>query len=310
MPLNQSQAQVVDPVLTTGARGYSHAENVSQLLFPTAVVDTVTGKRIEFGKESFQKLNTRRAPGASTKQVQFGYQGAPYALNQHRLEAKIPKEIRSAAAVPGVNLLRLGVRSVQDMQSLEKEAEAAELALDANQYAASNKLALSGTDKWSHNDSDLQGQMDDGKEAVREKTGMHPNTLILPPKVMLRLKHHPAIKAHFTSSVAPNPMITTERLQEFFEIERIAVGKRTYSNQGNFQDIWHTHVVMAYVARSEGGFDNAQPSYGYTYQLRNQPVVEQTRWSDDHQSWLTPVEDTFQAQIVGAESGYLFQDVL
>ena len=106
MSMSGSQVRVVDPILTTHARGYKHADRVGGLLFPTVDVTVSAGKVIEFGKESFMLYNARRAPGGATKQVDFGYLGKPYELVQDSLDGKVPREFeRDAAAVPGIWLV-------------------------------------------------------------------------------------------------------------------------------------------------------------------------------------------------------------
>lgn len=312
MVMNESQARVVDPVLTTQSRGYSAAGMVAPLLFPFVTVNQMGGKRIEFGKESFLKMNTVRAPGATTKQIQFGYEGKAFALNQHRVEAKAPKEYTRAAGVPGINVLRRGVRGIQDVEALEMEVEAANLALDENNYAASNRETLSGSDQWSHDDSVPQEVVDDAKEAIRVKAGVHPNTMILPPKIFLAARKNLHIKSHFTSSVAPNPTIDVGKLQDYFGVKRIAVGERTYVDtlEGDFKDVWDGGVVLAYVPENDGDGSHEVPSYGYTYRLNGNPVVEKTEWDRGTQSWLTAYEDNYEPHIVGPDSGFLIQGVL
>ena len=63
-PVNQRTAGVVDPILSTHARGYRNLEFIGHLLFPRVTVPTRSMRVLKFGKESFRMLNTRRAPGA------------------------------------------------------------------------------------------------------------------------------------------------------------------------------------------------------------------------------------------------------
>ena len=49
------------------------------------------------------------------------------------------------------------------------------------------------------------------------------------------------------------------------------------------------------------------PSFGYTYQLANHPLVEAVEWDGDIRSWKNAVLDEFSAELVGADAGYLFQ---
>lgn len=88
MNLNMARSRVVDPVLSTHVRGYRQASLVGHLLFPTVEVDVAAGKVIEFGKEDFMLYNARRAAGAATKRIEFGYEGKPFALCRTALKAR------------------------------------------------------------------------------------------------------------------------------------------------------------------------------------------------------------------------------
>ena len=95
-------ARAIDPVLTTAARGYRNADHIHQVLFPRVETSIRGGTRIEFDRTEFRKVDTRRAPGADTLEVQFGYEGEKYALLQHRLLGKLPVETpRRPSAFPG-----------------------------------------------------------------------------------------------------------------------------------------------------------------------------------------------------------------
>ncbi|MDZ7822983.1 MAG: hypothetical protein U5K75_02355 [Ahrensia sp.] len=63
---------MVDVILSNYARGYRNADMIGTALFPIAPVPARNIRLIKFGKESFRLLNTRRAPGAATKRVQYG----------------------------------------------------------------------------------------------------------------------------------------------------------------------------------------------------------------------------------------------
>lgn len=63
-PLNTRTAAVIDPILSTHARGYRNMEFIGHLLFPRVSIPNRSMRVIKFGKEAFRKMNTRRAPGA------------------------------------------------------------------------------------------------------------------------------------------------------------------------------------------------------------------------------------------------------
>src|SRR5690625_4750053 len=80
MPMNNRQVRVVDPILTTVARGYQNPQFVGNRLFPEVPVPISGGQIIEFNKESWRKYNLRRTPGGDVVEIDYGYAGKPYAL--------------------------------------------------------------------------------------------------------------------------------------------------------------------------------------------------------------------------------------
>ena len=79
MPVSNAGARVIDPILTTVAQGYNSPDYVGAQLFPEVPVAASGGQIIEFGREAFQLYNSRRSPGGSTREIQFGYLGRPFA---------------------------------------------------------------------------------------------------------------------------------------------------------------------------------------------------------------------------------------
>ncbi|MEQ8747347.1 major capsid protein [Pyruvatibacter sp.] len=309
-PLTNSGARVVDPILTNHSRGYSHPERVGRVLFPVVPVPVRGFKRIEFSKESFLRYNTRRAPGAATKSMTFGYEGLPASISQYALNATVPREhVQEAAAGPGIDLQMEAVSAVQDVISLDEECEQAELALDASKYDAANKITLAGNDQWSDPDSDPKAVINDGKEAVRKKIGRDANTLVLPPAGFRALDDHPKLleKLKYTSSDS----ITTAILARYFDVETVVVGRAVYAAtpESDFTDVWGDKAVLAYVAPA-GARSVRVPSFGYTYQLTGHPFVEPMRWDPDTKSWVAGVTDERSAELVGAEAGYLISDLV
>lgn len=147
-PLNTRTAAVIDPILSTHARGYRNLEFISHLLFPRVSIPVRSMRVVKFGKESFRMLNARRAPGADKKRVQYGYASDPVALVQDALEGVVPIEHQEeAAAVPGIDLGQGAVNMVLDIIDLGHEYEAAQLARAPASYGAGNRLALTGADR-------------------------------------------------------------------------------------------------------------------------------------------------------------------
>ncbi|MBI3447213.1 MAG: major capsid protein [Magnetospirillum sp.] len=311
--LNPSGVRVIDPILTTHALGYRHAESVGHLLFPRVYVQVSGGQVLEFGKEDFKLWNTRRAPGARTRRIDFGYLGRPYALLNRGLEGKLPREfIRDASQVPGIDLGRGVVTKTQNAMSLGIEAEQAAIATNANSYDGNHKLALSGAAKWSASTGTPITDIAAAREAVRATTGMYPNVAILSPDVWTAARDNPQVLERF--KYTKGGPVTLDQFKALIEVDQVVVGKRTYADDaGNFSDVWSNCMVLAYVGASGGNaavdpLAIAEPSYGYTYTMTGQPAVEQPYWENNEKSWIYGVVEESVPVQTGGLAGFLIQN--
>jgi len=305
----QSGARVVDPVLSEVAQGYTHPDRIGNVLFPRVPVPASGGQIIQFGKESFRKRDYSRAPGATAKQIDFGYQGDPYALVNKSVDAKVPREtMRDASRVPGIDLGSRAVQITMRALELELEIEQATLAFDATKYNAANKTTLAGNDQWSDTaNSDPIVQIDDYRDTVAGRVGIRPNVLVLGRKAWRLLKNHPKVTDRFkhTTSAA----LTTELVAGLLQLDRIAVGEAVYADDaGAFVDVWDGNTaVLAYANTAPLGRE--EPSYGYSYTLEGHPLVGEPRWDADARSWLYGMDYERAPVIASADSGYLIQQV-
>jgi hypothetical protein len=304
--LNNSQARIIDPVLTAAAQGYKNAEFVGAALFPKVPVVARGGKIVTFGKEDFMLYATGRSPGQNTKRVTFGYFGAPYALESHSLEGLLPIEtMQEASAVPGIDLSVTTINKTQNIIALRLEKAQADAARLASAYNANNKVVLSGTSQWSDYSgiSDPVAVVEAGKEAVRAKIGKRPNTAIIGAKVFSALKQHPKIvdRIKYTG----RDVATPELLAALFGLDKVLVGDAVYADDaGTFTDVWGKDVVLAYTEVGTMA-EQGKPSYGYTYQLGGYPIVEEPYYARNEKSWVYPVTDEVAPVIAGVDAGYL-----
>ncbi|ASE52154.1 hypothetical protein CEQ03_04955 [Stenotrophomonas maltophilia] len=306
--MTPGQVRVVDPILSEHARGYRQAQLVASVLFPFADVAAYGGRVIEFGKESFKVYNSKRAPGAATKRVRFGYEGKPYSIIPSALEAVVPREhMRDANAVPGINLATRAVNVVLRSQLLEYEVECAGIATNPSNYDNDHKVTLTGTDVWSNDASDPASDVETGKEAVRASIGLYPNTMLLSATAFSKLKRHPKIIARSADSGIRK--VTLDLLRQVFEIENIVVGAGVVAGANDeFGDVWGTSVVLAYVSPGSDVNANAEePSYGYGYRIEGMPLVEEPYYDKNAKSWIYGVSNDASPVLAGMAAGYLIQ---
>lgn len=308
--LNQRTAGVVDPILSTHARGYRNGNFIYTTLFPIAPIPSRAMRVLKFGKESFRLLNTRRAPGAESKRVQYGYASDVVSLVQDSLEGVVPIEHQQEAEkIPGIDLGAGAVNMVLDVVHLGHEYEASATARNPANYDANHKTALVGTDRWTDPSSNPTAIFNEAKEAIRRSTGRYPNTFALSPSAGNALKAHPKVREQF--KYVSKDSITDAMLAAFFEVQTLEIGKAVYlpenaDDSAPAQDMWGSDAILAYVP--EGGSNYQVPSYGYTYQLLGYPQVEQPYYERRTKSWIYPTTAEQRTILAGAEAGFLFQN--
>lgn len=308
MAMNNQQVRVIDPILSNVAQGYAHPEHVGFALFPRVPVKQRGGQIIEFGRDSFKRYNTRRAPGSNTKRLQFGYEGKPFALVQDALEGQVPWEhMQDAAQVPGIDMGTEATNEVMAILSLALEIEQASIATNPDNYGTNHKVTLSGTDQWTSPDSDPAKQVREYREAVRAAVGIRPNVMEIPAAGFNALCEHPKILERFKYTSSDS--ITAEMLARLFNLRRIVVGEAVYMNEGSDQmvDVWGSSAVLAYVPEQINS--RRQPSFGYTYTLEGHPIVEEPYNERNAKSWIYPVTYERVPVLSGIESGFLIRNV-
>lgn len=302
-----SNLRVVDPVLSALALGYSNAAFVGDQLLPFVMVDKEGGKIPKFGKDAFRVYNTERALRAKSNRINpSDIDSVDISLDEHDLEFPIDYREEAEAAFPlqahATNMVVEGIR-------LRHEATVASMTQNPANYAASNKIALSGTDVFTNDASDPEGVVDDAKAAIRSKIVKEPNTLVIGYGSWRALKRHPKLKAILSDT--RSRLVQLADLREIFEIENIVVGKGMYATDaGATVDLWGNTMVFAYVpggAKTAG--TNAplrsvyEPSFGYTLRKKGNPVVD-TR-TEDGKLEIVRNTDIFRPYLLGAEAGYL-----
>jgi hypothetical protein len=308
-------ARVVNPILSTVARGYRNESYIGLQLFPYVPVGQRGGKIITFDKSAWRQYNLARAPGSNVKRINVGFAGSDYALTQQALEGQLPVEImEEASAVPGIDLSSTTIMTTQDIIDLRLEIAQADLATNLSNYGAGNKITLSGTDQWSNYvNSDPIGDVAVARNAIRKVTGKRPNTMVMGADVWEILQYHPklvdaAILAGTLSlSGGTQAGLGVEQVAKIFKVKQILVGDAIKLDASDAPvDVWGKDVVLAYTETASLAA-RGTPSYGYTYRLTGYPLVEQGYYDHNTRSWIYPVIDEVSPVIAGAEAGYLIK---
>ncbi|HSH71548.1 MAG TPA: major capsid protein [Methylophilaceae bacterium] len=311
MSLSVSQTRVINPILSNVAQGYGNQDLVGMSLFPRVPVAVSGGQIIEFDRDAFRLVNARRAPGAGTRRLQLGYSGKPFALLQDSLEVPVPREYsRDALAVPAIDMAARSVRVTMRNLTLNLENDQAILATTAANYGAGNKVTLAGATKWSTATGTPLTDIDTAREAIRQSCGVYPNVLVLSALAFNACKNNPSViaRVQYNANVAVDATsITPAILAGLFNVKKVVIGAAVSWTDANVAaDIWGNNAVLAYVPEEDLAMET--PSFGYTYTMDGNPLVEEPYYDNNAKSWIYGVTYERVPVLSGITSGYLIQN--
>jgi hypothetical protein len=305
-----------NPVLSNLLLGYGQGSYIAETLFPRLPTALRGFSLPRIGNERFQKYQLRRAPGAATKRIDIHYDGQTYTVNQYSVDVPIPRELieESEAAArfnltANLDISRIAMKTASEVLLLDYEIEAAELALAAAGYPASNTLAFTSTTKWSAATGTPVTDIRTASDVVRAKVGKRPNRLIVSTPVLRALEVNAQIKTYFPSThLGP---ATMSDLTSILGVDEIVVGDAVWRDGDNdAQDVWGNAAILAYAPAFTGGSSDislAEPAFGFTSVLEGHPFAEPPRYDADSKSWIYGATYERLANIVTPEAGFLFQ---
>ena len=302
------QLRVTDPVLTKLAYGYHNALLVGEILMPVVEIDKEAGKVPKFGREAFRMRTTLRPVRAPSNVIDpDDLDSIDVALDENDLAYPVDYREENEAFF---SVKAYGLTVVQDSICLMREQQIATLAFDDTKYAASNKVALTGTDQFSDPNSDPFAVIDDARTKVKRSIGREPTSMVIPQDVFSALKKNKMVIEKMKSLHVA--ILTPALLASWFEVPKVAIGGAvTADNADNLTDIWSKHIVMAYVPAEDPNRKRVihEPSYGYTIRRKNGLFVD-TYSGEGNKVTYVRCTDISRPHLLGADAGFLIKDAI
>jgi len=303
MPTNDIR---IDKVLTTVARGYSNAEFIGEVLYPTVSVDNETGRIPLFGKEAFMIWDKmERAMRAKSNEIEGGVVSTVgYATREYDAKRILDyREIKESE----LNQEIWAVNSCMDAISLDKEVRIANLAFATTNYATNNTTTM--TDDFLNEDAidPIEYLMDTAHAPLRAAIGKYPNIHVWGACVWEKLRNHPKIKAYMATGV--EQVITLEFIAKLLEVDKIYVGKALKTtDKSTLVDVWGNGIVAAYVKPASGYTRTPlEPCFGYTLQLKGNPYSDKGDEEGGKLHWVRTT-DNYEIKTVGNDSAFFLKN--
>lgn len=318
-----------DPILTNFSVGYRDQALYGERIMPVTPVDTQNGRYRVFDRSNWLIFESAREPGTVANEIQGAkWSEDTFATKERSLQAPILDEERQqltsqgglANAVfggamqldPELDATALVTRSLL----LEHELKVSTLVRDPSQYAASNKVTLTGTGQWSDHTatppalpvSDPVANIMTAMRAVYAGTGRYPNTMIIPALGMSYIENHPRIVTRFTNFALTDP--EAFRKLTGFEGQIYAVDS-VYNSANNIDStvavlsFWGKDVWLGIVDEVPG---LNQFTFGKTFAQRypDGTVRPTDRWREEaRKADIVRTSYKYDLKIVSALAGYL-----
>lgn len=308
--------RVVDPVMTSIARGYRNAAFIGEHIFPVVYTDREAVTVPVFGRSAFVEVDTVRAVGAdSNVLIREKSSTLDLVLHEHDLAAPVDYREQTESMF---NEEAKEIRRVTNGIHLRRELIAARLAQDKKVYPASSVKTMTSVERWEGGHGDPVEVIEGGIEAVRSKIGVRPNLMVMGASVMPLLRYHPAI----TTALGLNERkrITPQILRELFGLDKVIVGEpvsmASMTDAGNRNkypvDIWGDNLMLFYVTPPREGAESAdenEPSFGYTLRRKGMPVADKYDGVGGKVKYCR-YTDIYKVAVVGGDAGYLVTNIV
>lgn len=253
----------VDPVLTAIALAYRNPMLIADGVFP----------RVPVGKEEFKYFSYPKGGAFTIPDTQVGRKSQPNEIEvtatevtdsteDYGLEDPIP-QADIANAPPNYNPLGRATERLTDLILLDREVRAAALAFAAGNYAAANKVTLSGTDQWSDEASDPIADILAGLDACI----MRPNVMVIGRGAFTALIKNPVICKAVHGNAGDSGVARRQQVAELFELEEILVGEGwvNASKKGqtvSLTRVWGKHAAL--IHRNKQADTSGGVTFGFT----------------------------------------------
>ncbi|ENO0459408.1 hypothetical protein ACAK56_003435 [Salmonella enterica] len=300
--------RVVNPILTTVARGYKNAAFIGEKIFPVVEMDKEGATVPTFGNGVFAIYETKRGVGAdSNVMIREKTGSTDIVLDEHDLSAQV--DYRESAESIFDEEAKATRRATNGIL-LRREVYAATLAQDAKIYKSNAKKAFTAADCWANGQGDPLRDVESYMDVVRNNIGLRPNIITMGASVMTLLKFHPALQAAIGAN--EKKLITTDILRALFGVDEVVVGSPVaLGKDGKTADLWKDCLMGHYVTPPQGGAasaDENEPSFGYTFRRKGMPVIDQydTAGGKVKNCRYT---DIYKVVVVGSDAGFLLTNL-
>lgn len=257
----------IQPELTAIAIAYRNKRLIADQVLP----------RVPVGKEEFKYLKHTLSEGFTLPDTKVGRRSKPNEVEftatevtdstqDYGLDDPIPMaDIKNAP--PNYDPEGRSVEGITDLILLDREVRTAGLVFDANNYGASNKVTLSGTDQFSDfANSDPLGVLMDSLDSMI----MRANIMVIGRAAFSSLARHPTIVKAVHGNAGDSGVARRQDIADLLELEEVLVGEALLNTAKKGQAVsmsrvWGKHISLMHQDKNADTRKGA--TFGFTAQF-------------------------------------------
>ena len=299
--------------LTNILVGYNPTDFIADMIVPKVSVKKKSGTYYVYSQGEILTIDDyqRRGGTKSARIDPITASSDTYNCKRYSLDALVTDEDMENADLP-IKLKEHAAKKCKNKILRKREYDMASYLFNTTTFSGYT-AALTGTDRWNDPSSYPIDKVLATSDTISLNCGYKPNTMIMGQDVYTSLKTHPQFTNYVSSNMDKN--ITTAKMAEAFNIDRVIVGSSIYNSAKEGQTVsnarlWGKYVLLAYIAPSP---QIDEPSLMYSFRwnagkIKSEMVKEyrdETLESDVIEYGLN-----YDDKLVGASLGYLLSTVV
>jgi hypothetical protein len=287
---------------------------IAEQVFPTLGVNNKTDVYRVYDQSYFLRDEVKeRAPATESAGTGWKWTYDSYICKRWALHHLIADEERSNADAD-INLDQDATALLTDLMRIKKEKTFVSSFMQTGKWAVDLTGGSSFT-VWSNTAAATPiTDIENAKIEMLESTGYEPNTLVISPRVWLKLKNCKQItdKYLYTSSDS----ITVDMVAQQFELEKILIPKaiENVAMEGQTMDTSFIHGKDALLVYVNPRVSLRSPTAGLTIQWNGSPIGGGTTIrripNDDIQAEKIEIESYWNEKVVSPSLGTFFSGVV
>jgi hypothetical protein len=257
----------ITPELTAIAIAYRNPKLIADGVLPRVPVGLQQFKYWTYPKgDAFTIPDTKVGRRSKPSEVEFGATETVAATEDFGLEDPVPQSDIDNAP-PTYDPLAYATQQVTNLIELDREVRTAGLVFDANQYAATNKVALAGVNQWSDPASTPIKDIMTGLDACV----FRPSIMVIGRGAFTALAQHADIIKAINRTAGDTGVATRQAIAGLFELEEILVGEGWVNTARKGQPValarvWGKHALLLY--RDRLADTRSGVTFGFTAQFQ------------------------------------------